>query len=141
MVVKGLVKRGDYFDSVTLMRVAQRINTEKGVIDSGLITGSRENKAILKASGLFIDAFTGARDSDLLIVVKACSEKIAAQILDRVDGFLHDSREKAALGGAADPGSLEGALDMLPGANLAMISIAGRYAGDRDHGQIGPRQP
>jgi len=130
MVVKGLVKRGDYFDSVTLMRVAQRINTEKGVIDSGLITGSRENKAILKASGLFIDVFSGARDSDLLVVVKARSEKIAAQILARVDGFLHDSRKKVALGGAANPASLESALDMLPGANLAMISIAGRYAGD-----------
>lgn len=130
MVVKGLVKRGDYFDSVTLMRVAQRINAEKGVIDSGLITASRENKAILKASGLFIDAFSGTREGDLLVVVKARSEKIAVQILDRVDSFLHDGRKKDALGGAANPDSLEGALDMLPGANLAMISIAGRYAGD-----------
>jgi len=142
MVVKGLVKRGEYFDSVTLMRVAQKINTEKGVIDSGLITGSRENKAILKASGLFVDSFTKAADNDLLIAVKARSEKIAAQILDSADDYLHDSRKKVAGSGAPNPASpqfgtaasrpasLEAALDLLPGANLAMISIAGKYAGD-----------
>jgi succinyl-CoA synthetase alpha subunit len=130
MVVKGLVKRGEYFDSVTLMRVAQKINAEKGVIDSGLIIGSRENKAILKASGLFVDLFTKAQDNDLLVAVKARSEKIAAQILNRVDDYLHASRKKADGSGAANPASLEGALSILPGANLAMISIAGKYAGD-----------
>lgn len=128
MVVKGLVKRGEYFDSVTLMRVAQKINAEKGISDSGLITGSRENKAILKASGLFIAQFSKARDNDLLVAVKARSEKIAARILARVDGFLHESRKKAVLGGAVNPADLEGALKILPGANLAMISIAGKYA-------------
>jgi FdrA protein len=130
MVVKGLVKRGDYFDSVTLMRVAQKINAEKGVIDSGLITGSRENKAIMKASGLFVDPFTKAQDNDLLIAVKARSEKIAAQILDHVDDYLRAGQKKAAVNGAANPAGLEGALNRLPGANLAMISVAGRYAGD-----------
>ncbi len=130
MVVKGWVKRGEYFDSVTLMRVARKINSEKGVIDSGLITGSRENKAILKASGLFINSFTRAADNDLLISVKARSEKIADRILDRVDGYLLDSRKKAAGSSTANPASLEGALDALPGANLAMISITGKYAGD-----------
>lgn len=130
MVVKGLVKRGDYFDSVTLMRVAQKINTEKGVIDSGLITGSRENKAILKASGLFVAPFIKASDNDLLVVVKARSEKIAARILDRVDDYLHAGRKKVTGSGAANPASLESALNRLPGANLAMISIAGQYAGD-----------
>jgi FdrA protein len=155
MVVKGMVRRGDYFDSVTLMRAAQKINAENGVVDSGLLTGSRANKAILKASGLFIGAFTKARDNDLLVVVKARSEKIAALILDKLDGYLHAGREKAAGSGTATPrpaspqygtaasrpaspqygtaasrpASLEGALALLPGANLAMISIAGRYAG------------
>jgi FdrA protein len=130
MVVKGLIKRGDYFDSVTLMRVAQKINTEKGVIDSGLIIGSRENKAILKASGLFVDSFTKAADNDLLIAVKAQSEEIAAHILDRIDDYLQASRKKGDGGSAANPGSLEGALNILPTANLAMISIAGKYAGN-----------
>ena len=130
MVVKGLVKRGDYFDSVTLMRIAQKINTEKGVIDSGLITGSRENKAILKASGLFVAQFIKASDNDLLVAVKARSEKIAAQILDRLDDYLHAGRKKVAGSGAANPASLESALNILPGANLAVISIAGKYAGD-----------
>jgi FdrA protein len=130
MVVKGLVKRGDYFDSVTLMRVAQKINTEKGVIDSGLITGSRENKAILKASGLFVAAFAKAADNDLLVAVKATSANIAAQILKHIDDYLQASRKKEGVSNAANPGSLAGALNILPAANLAMISIAGKYAGD-----------
>jgi FdrA protein len=130
MVVKGLVKRGDYFDSVTLMRVARKINAEKGVIDSGLITGSRENKAMLRASGLFVDAFAKAADNDLLLAVKARSEKIAVQILQHIDSYLQAGRKKEGGSGAANPGSLEGALNVLPAANLALISIAGKYAGD-----------
>ncbi|MCX6556645.1 MAG: acyl-CoA synthetase FdrA [Candidatus Aminicenantes bacterium] len=130
MVVKGSVKRGEYFDSVTLMRIAQKVNAEAGVIDSGLIIASRENKAILKASGLFVAAFAAARDNDLLVVVKARSEEIAARALARVDGHLHESRQKASTqGGAARTPSLDAALDALPGANLVMISIAGCYAG------------
>ena len=130
MVVKGLVKRGDYFDSVTLMRVALRINAEKGVIDSGLITGSRENKAILKASGLFVPAFSRAADNDLLVAVKAESEKIAARILEQVEDHLRAGGKEDDGRGLPSAAGLEGALDVLPGANLAVISIAGRYAGD-----------
>ncbi len=130
MVVKGLVKRGEYFDSVTLMRVARKINAEKGVIDSGLITGSRENKAILRASGLFVDAFARTADNDLLVAVKARSEKTAVQILQHIDDYLQAGRKKEGGSDTANPGSLAGALDILPAANLAMISIAGKYAGD-----------
>jgi len=130
MVVKGKVRPGEYFDSVTLMRVAGKINSEAGVVDSGLIIGSRENKAILKASGLFVDSFATARDNDLLVAVKARSAEIACRILDHLDDYLRGDRENAVAGRAANPASLDGALKILPEANLAMISIAGRFAGD-----------
>lgn len=130
MVVKGAVRRGEYVDSVTLMRVAQRIRAEKGVIDSGLITATPGNKAILKASGLFVSGFSRANDTDLLVAVKARSPEIADRILGRIDGYLKENRSQADAGAAVRPASLEGALLALPGANLAMVSIAGRFAAD-----------
>ena len=80
MVIKGMVKKGEYFDSVSLMIAANKINQIEGIIDSAVVMGTRENKSILKGPGFLIDAFQAAEDTDLLIAVKAETETIANTI-------------------------------------------------------------
>ncbi len=74
MVVVGLIKKGAYFDSVTLMTVGKALTAMDGVVDAAVVMGTRENKGILSTSGLLTPEFEAARDTDLLVGVKADSD-------------------------------------------------------------------
>ncbi len=130
MIATGQIRKGAYFDSVTLMRVGKEITALKGIVDAAVVMGTSANKSILKGSGLLLASFAKAGDSDLLVAIKAQDQKAVDAALAAVTAQL----SKAT--GASDDGpsetlphSLEGAIKNLPGANLAMISVAGRYAG------------
>ena len=130
MIIVGQIRKGAYFDSVTLMRVGKEITALPGVIDAAVVMGTNSNKAILNSSGLLAARLSDASDSDLLIAVKASTETAAQTALAAVDGLLKKRVNPAASGGESRAASLGGALTVIPGANLALISIAGRYAGD-----------
>ena len=130
MTVAGQIKKGAYFDSVTLMRVGKELAGSPGVADAAVVMGTKSNRAILLSSGLLVPKFSGAGDTDLLIAVKAGTAKAAEAALAAADGLLAKANRKAVPGTEAHPVSLDGALQVLPGANLALISVAGRYAGD-----------
>jgi len=133
MTVVGLIRRGAYFDSVTLMRVGKDLATLPGVMDAAVVMGTRSNKAILKSSGLLTVALQNANDTDLLIAIKAETETAAQSALGSIDGLLKKTvRSVAAVydrRGQTAP-TVAAALEIVSGANLALISIAGRYAGD-----------
>jgi FdrA protein len=130
MTVVGQIKKGAYFDSVTLMRVGKELTALPGVADAAVIMGTRSNQAILNASGLFLPQFTQAADTDLLIAVKANTAKSAQSALATVDTLLSNATRKSVTSSEIRPVSLDGARKVLPEANLALISVAGRYAGE-----------
>ena len=130
MTVAGQIRKGAYFDSVTLMRVGKELAALPGVADAAVVMGTRSNQAILAASGLLIPQFKPAGDTDLLIAVKARTDKLAQSALAAVDALLSKATRKAVTSSEVRPVSLDGALKVLPEANLALISIAGRYAGE-----------
>ncbi|HBL16126.1 MAG: hypothetical protein A2X36_16980 [Elusimicrobia bacterium GWA2_69_24] len=129
MGAKGVIKKGEYFDSVTLMNVARRLGAVAGVTDSAVVMGTAANKSILKNSGLLLPEFAGAGDTDLLIAVQAGTETALADALRKADAYLKESRRGSSAKGGLRASSLDGALALLPGANLAVVSVAGRYAG------------
>ncbi len=128
MQIKGLIKKGEYFDSISLMIATQKIKQTEGVVDAAIMMGAPENKAILKSSGFLIDLFLDAEDSDLLVAVKVADEAMAREILQKIADLLKDTGKKENRGAEFTPRSLEGALAALPGANLALVSVAGKYA-------------
>ncbi|MFA6003726.1 MAG: acyl-CoA synthetase FdrA [Elusimicrobiota bacterium] len=130
MFVKGLIKTGEYFDSVTLMIAGRELSARPGVSDAAVVMGTSENKSILSASGLLCPEIASAGDADLVICVKTDQEQAARAALAAAEGLLKDVRQKGRSHGRYDPKSLENALQVLPDANLALISIAGKYAGD-----------
>ena len=124
MNVVGQVRKGAYFDSVTLMRVGKEIaGLLRASLDAAVVMGTKSNKAILKSSGLLPPAFDDASDTDLLVAVKADTETAAGTALAAVDGLLKRRDEPRRRGWRIDPANLGGALEVLPGANLALISI------------------
>ncbi|MBZ5538630.1 MAG: acyl-CoA synthetase FdrA [Acidobacteriia bacterium] len=130
MIVLGQLRKGAYFDSITLMQCGKEITAMPGIADAAVVMGTKSNKAILHSSGLLVPEFTGAGDTDLLIAIKGESAKAAETALGSVDGLLKRPVQKTRSGGEPHPVSLERALEVLPGANLALISVAGRYAGN-----------
>lgn len=129
MITKGIVKKGEYYDSVTLMLAAKRLGGLPGVIDSAVVMGTAENRAILAASGLLLAGFEHSIDSDLLVAVRAEDEQAADAAIAGAGDALTSLRPRPGNAAGALPRGWDQALAMLPGANLAMVSVAGRYAG------------
>jgi FdrA protein len=129
MIVKGIIKQGEYYDSVTLMAAAKKLRELSGVLDSAIVMGTRENRAILGASGLMVEDFAASGDADLLIAVKSDDTAVAERALSEVESILKSVRTRADAA-LPLPHSLEAALQLMPDANMALISVAGRYAAD-----------
>lgn len=130
MMVKGIVKKGEYYDSVTLMTAARKLRELSGVLDSAIVMGTQENRAILEASGMTVEEFRAAADADLLIAVKAENALLAERALSEAESILKSVRTRADSNLAPLPRSLETALHLMPDANVALISVAGKYAAD-----------
>lgn len=126
----GRVKQGFYFDSVTLMRVGRELSGLPGVAEASVVMATEANKSILAMSDLLLPEFKKCGDQDLAIVVRAKDAKAADAALAKADELLSRKKKPAAAGGAAAPAprALASAVALLPGANLALISVAGRYA-------------
>lgn len=129
MITKGIIKTGEYFDSVTLMIVGRDLSAMDGVNDAAVVMGTKENKSILQTSGLLFPEFNNAKDTDLLIAVNARDEKTIEAALNMVEELLKKARNKGDDDEEFQPKSIDGALKIMPNANIAVISVAGKYAG------------
>lgn len=127
-MIKGKMIKGRYFDSVRLMVASKRLKELDGVIDAYLVMGSGENIKLLKTARLYVDAFEEAGDTDLLLAVRTREPDQAAAALDQAEEILRKTAPQAGENYAYDPKSINGAVAKIPGANLALISVAGKYA-------------
>ena len=128
-MIKTIIKKGAYFDSVSLMQVAKKLNAISGVIDSAVVMATRENKGIIKASGLLTPEILKAGDSDLAIAVSARTPAAAEAAFAAAEELMNKKPSQAADGGERKAAGLADAVRTLDGANLAVISVAGRFAG------------
>jgi FdrA protein len=114
------VKRGFYADSVALMRIARELG--KSGVEASLMIGTPSNKALLKESGLLAKEGEGARPDDLIIAVKGGKARNALDLADKllVSGVSSTEGDTYK--------SFASAVDALPGANLALISVPGEFA-------------
>lgn len=131
MIVQGEVRTGMYFDSVTLMMVGRDLLTLECVADAAAVMATSQNRAILRSSGLWIDAFETAGDTDLILAVKAETAEAAETALKAAGERLLQARTRREGDEQQLPASVESAVRALPGANVALISIAGRYAAEQ----------
>lgn len=128
MITKGIIKKGVYYDSVTLMIVSKNINKIDGVIDSSIVMGTNENKSILKVAGLYNDSFDEASDSEMLIAIKAEQNSNIEAILKSIDYELNNIQKKDNNNQKRNPKSIESAIKQNSDLNFSLISIAGKYA-------------
>jgi succinyl-CoA synthetase alpha subunit len=129
MAVKTLIKTSEYHDSVSLMVVARELSKFEGVTDASVVMGTEANKSILSDAGLLTDEAKAASPNDLIIAVATSSDSVADGALQKAEALLKQKASSEQTG-EFKPRTLRGALAANPAANVAVISVAGRYATD-----------
>ena len=121
------VQHGRYLDSVALMRISRELGALPGVEAAALMIGTPSNKALMREAGLLAVEGERAGVNDLVIAVRAGGEAAAAAAARAAEELL--SRKEAASSEALPHArSLDGAVELLPGANLALVSVPGEFA-------------
>ncbi len=129
MTVKSVVKPGEYHDSVSLMLAARELSKLAGVKDAAVVMATEANKSILEGAGLLTRELSAATPNDLVIAVSSDDEALALAALQQA-GALLKKKSSPAEGGAFRPKTIRGAQASGLAANVAVISVAGRYAAD-----------
>jgi FdrA protein len=121
------VERGRYLDSVALMRVSRSLEARAGVESAALMIGSPSNKALLRGAGLLAREGEAATPNDLIIAVRARDQRSGADALQEAEKLLSQT-DAPKISSSLTARSLAGALQLLPQANLALISVPGEFA-------------
>ncbi len=127
VVVRSRIKPSAYFDSVTLMLVQREVRQLPGVLEAGAVMGTDANKELLRDAGLLTPEAEAANADDLILSVQAEDERVTLSALARAEELLVQRREAVA-GETYRPKTIASAVRILPGANLALISVPGRFA-------------
>ena len=128
MTVRNRIKSSAYFDSVTLMLVQREVRALPGVREAGAVMGTEANKELLRDAGLLSSEASRAGPDDLILAVDAGDEASADAALTRAEELLVRRRDSSATAEGYRPKTVASAARMLAGANLALISVPGRFA-------------
>ena len=127
MYIHTLIKPSEYHDSVTLMTVARELASYPGVGDAAVIMGTESNISILKEAGLYSKEVNQASPNDLVIAFSA-PEDIAQKVFQEAERLLNQKPTNEGQTGEYRPKTIAAAVKANPEANLAVISVTGRYA-------------
>jgi FdrA protein len=126
-LVLNRVERGRYLDSVVLMRLSRRLAALPGIEGAALMIGSPSNKGLLREAGLLAAEGEQAGANDLVIAVRASDETAGRRALESATKLM-ETKEGGLPGGSPHARTLSGALEAMPQANLALISVPGEFA-------------
>ncbi|MGZ4596840.1 MAG: FdrA family protein [Actinomycetes bacterium] len=122
------MRRGTYYDSVTLMQTSQRVVELPGVRAAMVAMATPLNLEVYERLGFDTAAIEAATPNDLLIAVDADADVLAAAV-SALDSQLASPSGSGGggTGEAVRPKTLGSALGDRRG-SLALISVAGQYA-------------
>jgi FdrA protein len=127
----GTVRRNTYVDSVSLLQVSAELLSVSGVLDAALVMATDLNRQVLHDAGLLVDDAQTAGPNDLVIAVRATDDSIASSAVEQAGALLADRRGTTGANGNTareQTRSLRSAHRADPEANLAVISVPGRFA-------------
>ncbi len=119
---------GKYLDSVKLMLISKELRSLKGVEDAVAITATKENKEILAATGMLVPDAEAASETEIVIVIKAADEETAKAAMQKATSLVENPPAPVSGIISSEVRNLAKAIEILPEANLCLISVAGKYA-------------
>jgi len=126
MVVRVIIRKGTYRDSVTLMKISNKVAELKEVLQAAVVMATPLNKQLLKDVKLLTDDIERAGPNDLVIALNTENEEGMKIAISEVDTLL-SAREYVEVE-EVRPKTLDSALSIMPDANLVMISVPGNFA-------------
>ena len=127
MLSKTIIKKNEYYDSVTLMSLSSKLSDIEGVEEAVVAMATKMNKELLAATGMFTAGVEQCGDNDLIIAIKAISGERYEQAFKLVEEFLTSTTKQKKRKEQA-PTTMTSAIETMPEANLAIISVPGEYA-------------
>ena len=123
-----VLKENSYQDSINLMLLTNHISTLDGVDKVQVMMGTDANKDIFNSAGLLSKEAEGAKPSDMVIVIDTEDESLVGDVMKSIDKFLSDLSVKKGTGAQKSARNWEQVKELMPDANLALISVPGIYA-------------
>ena len=128
-MLKTIIKKGSYHDSIVLMLLTNALSGLEGVKRVSVMMATPANKDIFRQGGFETTELLEAAANDMVIVAEAEAEEVFDVLLEKTEEFLAGQSKKTGKeAGEESVKSWEKALTKLPGANLCVISIPGAYA-------------
>ena len=124
--LKVEIRSGAYFDSVTLMLISKEIKKMDGVEEALVGMGTDLNKELATNLNISNDEIVNCGVNDLFIAILGTVE--IEEVSKLVDELLN--KKKTSSGDDYKPATLDSAISIQSDSNLAIISVAGRYAAD-----------
>ena len=122
--VSNIVKKNFHRDSVHLLHLSEEAKKIDDIKDAAVVMGTTTNKEILQKLGLLTDEGKAASESDMILAVMADSQSIVDNGVKQIEEML--LKPPSAKGRAFY--SVDAALQAVPDANLAIVSIPGEHA-------------
>lgn len=128
MISKVVIEGNAYHDSVTLMSLSSKMNGLEGVEQAVVSMGTQMNKDLLENIGLLTDEAQAATPNDLIIAVEASTDERIEEVMDVIQTELTSKKGGSGKGKVQSVKTANLALNVMPEANMAIISIPGEYA-------------
>jgi FdrA protein len=127
-IIRAVLKRSFYRDSVVLMRLAEVLRARPGIREAAALMGTPANHELLDAAGLITAEMAGATPADLILAVAAVDAETADAALGAALALLAGRPLAQQPTTEALPRTLDRALRHAPATNLVSISVPGAYA-------------
>lgn len=129
MVVYNLIKKNEYYDSVTLMVFSKKLSEIQGVIEAAVMMGTDHNKELMFRSKILdLKTKNESTSNDLIIGIKARNDDIIVHALKTLEDEFIQKKESSKLLVKKKFNSVTSALKNISDLNFAIISVPGRYA-------------
>ncbi|HEX3425249.1 MAG TPA: hypothetical protein VHT30_03900 [Acidimicrobiales bacterium] len=136
---RSTVYHDTYLDSVLLLTATRAMGVVDDVSWATAVMATPANLEALAGRGIDAAPLQGARANDLVLAVIGDTEEAVTAALEAGHEALFSARsEGAARGDTAQPAATLGeAVERLPGANVAIVSVPGPFAALEAHKALG----
>jgi len=118
------VKKNFHRDSVQLLHLSEEAKKIDGIKDAAVVMGTTTNKEILEKLSLLTDEGRAALESDMILAVMADSQSAIDEGIKQIEEMVL----KPPVAKGRSFYSVDAALQAVPDANFAIVSIPGEYA-------------
>lgn len=125
-MVEVQIRKNAYYDSVSLMLISKEVKKLPGVEEALVGMGTELNKEISRNIGLDTGELEALTANDFFFAVRGETQAALAEAVAKVEALLNAKKQTDAA--AYCPPTLDSALKMEPGLNLAVISVPGQHA-------------